>query len=120
MKVRAWRNMEWEQVTRGLARKIITGEKVMSAQVHLEKGARVPEHAHANEQISHILEGSLKFWVAGEILVLGPGDVLVIPPDVPHGVLALEETLVLDVFSPIRQDWLDHTDGYLRATDTDD
>jgi quercetin dioxygenase-like cupin family protein len=51
-------------------------------------------------------------------MVVRAGQVLVLPPNVPHGALALEASLLLDNFSPIRQDWLDHTDSYLRQAAT--
>jgi quercetin dioxygenase-like cupin family protein len=114
MKVQSWQDMEWEVVTEGLSRKIITGVNVMSAQVRLEKGTSVPEHAHHHEQISYVLQGAMKFGVPGEELIVRAGQVLVIPPNVPHRAEALEPSLVLDNFSPIRQDWLDGTDSYLR------
>jgi quercetin dioxygenase-like cupin family protein len=114
MKIHTWQEMEWEVVTPGLSRKIITGVNVMSAQVRLDKGTVVPEHAHRNEQITYLLQGALEFHVPGEQFQLHAGQVLVIPPDVPHRVVALEPSLVLDNFSPIRQDWLNHTDTYLQ------
>jgi quercetin dioxygenase-like cupin family protein len=117
MKAQSWQDMEWEIVTQGLARKIITGTNVMSAQVRLDIETVVPEHAHHNEQISYVMQGALRFTIAGEELTVNAGQVLVVPPHVPHGVVALEPSLVLDTFSPIRQDWLDHTDAYLRQPD---
>ena len=114
LKVHSWSAMAWEEVTEDIGRKIITGEKVMIAQVRLEKDALVPEHSHESEQISYIVEGALRFWVGGEELVLRSGEVLVIPSNVPHRALALEDTLDIDIFSPIRQDWLEHTDDYFR------
>jgi quercetin dioxygenase-like cupin family protein len=112
MQIHSWSDMAWEGVTHDISRRIITGANEMIAQVYLKKDALVPEHSHVSEQISYIVEGALKFWVGGEELVLKAGQVLVIPPNVPHKALALEDTLDLDIFSPIRQDWLDHTDTY--------
>lgn len=114
MKAQSWQEMEWEIVAPGLARKIITGTNVMSALVRLDKETVVPEHAHHHEQISYVMQGTLKFTVAGEEMTVAAGRVLVLPPHVSHGVVALESALVLDTFSPIRQDWLDGTDTYLR------
>lgn len=114
MEIHTWKNKPWEKVTDDISRKIISGENEMIAHVHLKKGAIVPEHAHVSEQITYILEGALKFWIFGEELIVGPGQVLVIPPNVPHKALALEDTLDVDIFSPIRRDWLDHTDTYFR------
>jgi quercetin dioxygenase-like cupin family protein len=116
MQVLKWKDMAWEAVTPEISRKIITGSNEMLAQVFLRKGVVVPEHAHTSEQITYILEGALRFWIGGEELDVHAGEVLVIPPDLPHKAMALEDTLDLDLFSPIRQDWLDKTDAYLRKS----
>jgi quercetin dioxygenase-like cupin family protein len=116
MQVLKWKDLTWEEVTPEISRKIVAGANEMLAQVFLRKGVVVPEHAHASEQITYILEGALKFWIADEELVVQAGEVLVIPPNLPHKAMALEDTLDLDLFSPIRQDWLDKTDAYLRES----
>jgi quercetin dioxygenase-like cupin family protein len=93
---------------------------MMLAQVYLDKGAIVPWHSHENEQLTWVLEGSLKFWIGKEgtvdleEVVVAAGDVLFIPSNVPHKAEALADTLDVDVFSPPRQDWLDHTDTYFQ------
>lgn len=87
----------------------------MIAHVYLAKGAIVPEHAHENEQITYILEGKLRFTLGDETVDVGAGEVLTIPPDVPHAAEALEDTLDVDVFTPPREDWLAGTDLYLRS-----
>ncbi len=112
MNVLSWNELPWEEVTSDISRKIITGKSEMIAHVLLKKGALVPEHSHVSEQITYILSGALKFRIAGEELLVSAGQVLVIPSGVPHMAVALEETLDVDIFSPIRQDWLDGTDTY--------
>ena len=102
-----------------IARKIISGDKAMVAQVYLAKGAIVPEHHHESEQITYILEGALKFEIGGKEIVVGKGQVLRIPSNVPHRAVALEDTLDLDIFSPIRHDWIKKDDDYLRRGETD-
>ncbi len=114
MEVQTWNDLAWERVTPEISRKIITGSNEMLAQVLLEKDAFVAEHSHPSEQITYILEGALKLWIGGREFVLRAGQVLVIPPNVPHKAVALERTLDLDIFSPIRQDWLDHMDQYFQ------
>ena len=112
-----WDSMPKEKVTDFLDRRLITGERMMLAHVYLKKGCIVPKHHHENEQLTYVLEGALKFWIGEDqqqSLVVGAGQVLVIPPNVPHQAEALEDTLDVDVFSPPRQDWLNHTDDYLR------
>ena len=97
-----------------ISRKVITGEKAMLAQVFLKKGAVVPEHQHESEQITYIVEGALKFELEGKEVIVRAGEVLHIPSNVPHRAVALEDTLDVDIFSPIRTDWLTNNDDYLR------
>jgi quercetin dioxygenase-like cupin family protein len=110
-----WDKMEKEVLSATIGRKIISGEKAMVAQVFLAKGAIVPEHSHESEQITYILEGALKFELEGKEVVVHKGEVLRIPSNVPHRAVALEDTLDLDIFSPIRHDWLIKDDAYLRG-----
>jgi quercetin dioxygenase-like cupin family protein len=110
-----WTDLPEERVTDQLSRRLVTGDRMMLAQVYLEAGCVVPKHSHENEQITWILEGALRFWIGehGEHeLVVRAGEVLHIPSNVPHRAEALERTLDVDIFSPPRQDWLDHTDSY--------
>ena len=109
-----WDDMEKEEVTDVIQRRLVTGEGVMLAHIYLDKGAVVPMHSHHNEQITYLLEGALKFWIGEERqeVVLRAGEVLHIPPHVPHQAEALEDCLDVDVFSPPREDWLDGTDHY--------
>lgn len=110
-----WDSMPREKVTDDIDRRLVTGERTMLAHVYLEKDALVPQHSHDNEQFTYILKGALHFWLGAdrsEEVVVRAGEVLHIPPNVPHEARALEDTVDLDVFTPIRQDWLDGTDSY--------
>jgi quercetin dioxygenase-like cupin family protein len=112
-----WEDMPREKLTELLDRRFITCERVMLAQVGLKKGCVVVRHSHENEQVSYVLQGALRFWLGEreeEERVVKAGEVMHVPPNLPHKVEALEDTLALDVFSPPRQDWLDGTDSYLR------
>jgi len=112
-----WNKMEKERVTNLIERRIVRGEKTMVAHVYLKQGAIVPKHSHENEQLTYILKGKLRFWVGeslSESFDVGPGEVLRLPANVPHRAEALEETIDVDIFSPPRQDWLDHTDTYFQ------
>ena len=112
-----WEEMPRESLSETLERRLITGERIMLAHVYLKKGSVVPRHSHDNEQFTYILEGALRFWIGedeAQTLEVRAGEVLCIPPNVPHKAEALEDTLDVDVFSPPRQDWLDKTDDYLR------
>jgi quercetin dioxygenase-like cupin family protein len=113
-----WDEITKESVTSDISRRLFTGERMMLAQVYLDRGAIVPWHSHENEQLTWVLEGALKFWIGEEgtadvkELVVGAGEVLFVPSGVPHKAEALADTLDVDVFGPPRRDWLDHTDTY--------
>jgi len=113
-----WDSMPLEKVTDVIDRRLVIGARSMLAHVYLKKGSVVPRHSHDNEQFTYILEGALKFWIGedqNEVVTVRAGEVLHIPSNVPHRAEALEDTLDLDVFTPIRQDWLDGTDSYFHA-----
>ena len=112
-----WDDMPMEEVKEGLGRRVVTGDRMMLAHWYMVRGTVVPLHAHDNEQIAHVLDGALKLRLGddeGEEVIVRTGEVLHIPSGLPHSALALEDTLVTDVFCPPRQDWLDGTDSYLR------
>jgi quercetin dioxygenase-like cupin family protein len=114
MQLLAWESVKKEILNDKLLRKVVSGEKVMVAQLRLFKDCLVPLHHHESEQISMVLQGALKFELEGREVMVCAGEVLVIPSNVPHSALAMEDTIGIDVFSPIRHDWLDGTDSYLR------
>jgi quercetin dioxygenase-like cupin family protein len=108
--------VELEALNPLLQRQFVVGRDIMLARVLLKKGCIVPEHSHVNEQLTYILEGALKFWIDGKELVVGAGEVLTIPSNMPHKAEALEDTVDLDVFSPPRADWINKDDRYLRGS----
>jgi quercetin dioxygenase-like cupin family protein len=110
-----WDSVELEDLNPLLQRQLVVGQNVMVARVLLKKGCIVPEHSHHNEQITYILEGALKFWIDGQELVVNAGEVLTIPPHMPHKAEAVEDTVDLDIFNPPREDWINKTDKYLRG-----
>jgi quercetin dioxygenase-like cupin family protein len=110
-----WNSVELEDLNPLLQRQMIVGQDIMVARVLMKKGCIVPEHSHHNEQVTYILEGALKFWIDGKEIVVNAGEVLTIPPHMPHKAEALVETVDLDVFTPPRADWLNRTDKYLRG-----
>lgn len=107
--------MELEQLNPLFDRQLLVGDKMMLSRIVLRKGCVVPLHQHENEQISYILEGALKFVIEEREIVVRSGEVLCIPPNLPHRAEALEDTLDLDIFYPPRADWLARTDDYLRG-----
>jgi quercetin dioxygenase-like cupin family protein len=109
-----WNMLEEEPLNPLLGRKTIHSQNATVARIRLRKGAVVPVHSHPNEQISMLESGAVRFTISGEERVLRAGDVLVIPPDAPHMVEAIEDSLAVDLFSPPREDWIRGDDAYLR------
>jgi quercetin dioxygenase-like cupin family protein len=109
-----WEHVALEDINPLFQRQLIVGQEIMLARVLLKKGCIIPLHSHVNEQLSYILEGALKFWIDDREIVVRAGQVLTIPPNMPHKAEALEDTVDLDIFHPPRADWLTKTDSYLR------
>jgi quercetin dioxygenase-like cupin family protein len=106
-----------ESVAPGLTRRFVTGERATFAIFNFTKGAVVPEHSHPNEQVSYIPSGHVRVTAGGRVHELRSGQVIVIPPNVPHSFEALEDTVDLDFFTPVRSDWLTGRDTYFKAQD---
>jgi len=111
----AWKDVEEEWLNPKISRRMVIGENAMLARLILKKGSFVPPHKHISEQISSVVAGSLEFKFGRKSVKVGPGEVLVIPPNVVHSALALEDTDAIDAFSPLREDWLSGDDSYLRT-----
>ena len=110
----SWKTMEIEQLNDKLSRQMISGENATISQLVLKKGAAVPRHSHINEQYSWIISGALKFVFDEREILVRAGDILVIPPNMPHSAVALEDTVDVDIFAPRREDWIRKEDSYLR------
>lgn len=118
-----WSEVPVEVMNPLLDRQFVNGVELTIARITLRKGAHVPLHSHANEQAASILSGRLRFVLHEPTesgthireVDLGPGEVLVIPPHVPHEAFASEDTINLDIFSPPRHDWITGDDAYLRG-----
>ena len=110
-----WAEAETEWLNPSISRRLAVGEKEMLGYVWLKKGAFVPAHKHASEQITFIMKGALKFTIGGKDYLVKTGEVLVIPSNVVHEAVALEDTDDFDCFSPLRRDWLTGKDQYLRT-----
>ncbi len=109
-----WKDIEIENLSSLIGRQLVVGTNLMVARVLLKKGAKVPLHSHFHEQVSYVLDGVLRFFIDGREIDVHSGEVLCIPPHAPHGAIALEDTVSVDIFTPPRQDWLDKDDAYLR------
>jgi len=109
-----WADVPNEQITSTIARRFVTGDSVTVGRFELKQGGIVPSHAHANEQISIVLSGALRFTIGGQDTIVRAGELMQIPGNAAHQVEVLEDTIVVDVFSPVRQDWIDKTDTYFK------
>jgi quercetin dioxygenase-like cupin family protein len=112
-----WNDMPRERLAERLERRYITGQHLTLAQFFLAKGCIVPVHEHESEQFAHVLSGCLRFRLGtdgAEVVDVAAGEVLVIPSHLPHAAEALEDSVVADAFSPVRSDWLEKRDDYLR------
>ncbi len=111
-----WNTIQIEELNPLIGRQFVVGRDIMVARVLLKKGAIVPEHSHLNEQVTYILEGALRFWIDGKVIVVKAGEVLTIPPNMPHKAEAIIDTVDIDVFNPPRADWINKDDSYLRGS----
>ncbi len=106
---------KWEELGDKLFRKYMYGSQGMIAMFKMDKGAKVPVHYHPNEQRTYILKGSVKVTMEGQDYIVKAGEVLIIPLNVPHEFVCLEDgTIDLEFFTPLRMDWLMGTDNYVK------
>ena len=111
-----WTAIPVEQMNPLVTRQVLHGSSITIARIGLAQGGTVPTHAHINEQIMNVISGRLKVILDGVEMVLEGGNSLVIAPNIPHSVEALEPTVAVDVFSPAREDWIRGDDAYLRQS----
>ncbi|MBP1994028.1 cupin domain-containing protein [Paenibacillus eucommiae] len=98
---------DWQQINELIRRKVFPpGEQIMSMLVDFKKGGTGPEHSHPHEQLGFVASGKIKITIAGVEHVLVAGEQIHVPSDQPHFVVALEDSLVLETFTPLREDLL--------------
>lgn len=95
------------QLGGGVSRKVLAySEELMSVEVRFEKGAVGAMHTHPHTQISYVLEGKFEATIDGETKIISKGDTYITLPDAPHGVTCLEAGALLDIFTPMRKDFV--------------
>lgn len=100
-------NQGYQEKLKGVMLKtLVHGEKTLLANIKLAKGAFIPPHRHIHEQSGFLVSGCLDFVIDREHFVAEPGDSWTIPGNIPHGVEALKESSIIEVFSPVREDYL--------------
>lgn len=105
MQLYSWDTLTKETIDDKLWRRFVSGQRITMAQFLFAKGGTVPRHQHENEQFTYVVEGTLRFTVGDEEVIVRHGEVPQIPPSVPHSALALDDTVDLEIFSPVRADW---------------
>ena len=101
------KDVKWEVPAPGMRRKIMAyDESLMLVRVEFEKGAVGTLHSHHHVQITHVESGMFEVEIAGEKKVLKAGDVFYVPPHAIHGAVCLEPGVLIDVFSPMREDFI--------------
>lgn len=86
-------------------RTLATGERMMISHVTLDKGAAVPMHKHPHEQVGYVVEGRMRMTIGSDVYEFEPGDSYFIPGDVEHDAVAVTDCVVLDIFSPPREEY---------------
>lgn len=99
------RKQEEKEMVPGFFVKFVHTANMTFAYWRIVEGASLPNHSHHHEQVANIIEGKMEFNLNGEVQVISPGDIVVIPPNVPHSGKALTECRILDVFHPAREDY---------------
>jgi quercetin dioxygenase-like cupin family protein len=110
-----WDDVPRQDLAPGIQRRFLTTDRMTIARFSLSRGGVVPSHSHDHEQVSYVVSGALRFRIAGEEILVRAGEALQIPSWAEHSVEVVEDTEVIDVFAPVRQDWVDGTDTYFKA-----
>jgi len=101
-----WDHLQWDAVMPGVRRKVVHADSFTMVLVELDPGIDTPAHTHPHEQATMVQEGSVAFTIQGETRIVGPGDVIRIPPDVEHGAVAQgKSALLIDLFVPQREEF---------------
>lgn len=97
----------YRQILPGITLKtLVHGEKTLLAEFRMEAGKSLPNHAHIYEQTGYLVKGRIRLTIGEETFDVGPGDTWSIPGNVPHGAETLEDAVAIEVFSPVREDYL--------------
>ena len=102
-----WNKVPSERIDEGIDRQMIVGRNLMICRLRFDPLVVTPEHTHPHEQMTLVVKGEVRFTVDGSEVIARPGDVLHFPPNNRHGATMLDgEVILIDIFSPIREDFL--------------
>lgn len=107
-------NMPIEELSDTISRQYIYSGQSMLVKWIFKKGAVVPLHHHVNEQITWITQGAVRVYSQGNEFIVKAGELIIFHPHVPHEFLALEDTIDIDFFTPVREDWINQSASYLQ------
>ena len=100
-------NAGYRQAVKGVSLKtLVHGEKTLFTEFHLEAGNTLPMHAHEQEQTGYLVSGAIRLSIGAETFDVEPGDSWCIPGNVEHGAQIIADSVAIEVFSPVRQDYL--------------
>ena len=103
-----WNKIPVEKIAAGIERQMVVGQNVMMCRFRFAPFVVTAEHSHPHEQMTLVVQGKVKFFISGEERIVSVGDILHFPPDNRHGATMLdEEVILIDIFSPIREDFLE-------------
>ncbi len=114
MRVLRWESLPAENISGTIRRQVVWGEQGTLARFRFEKGVHVSPHRHPAEQFTCLVAGSMRIRVGAEEVTMRAGDMVVVPSATEHEVWVLEDTEVIDFFSPARDDWRESDPVYLR------
>ncbi|HMB22964.1 MAG: cupin domain-containing protein [Chloroflexota bacterium] len=99
----------FQAVIKGISIKtLVVGEKTLLSEFHMEKGSQLPMHSHPQEQTGRLLKGRIILTIADEKAELNPGDCWIVPGNAMHCAEILEDSVAIEVFSPVREDYLQY------------
>lgn len=99
------KDIEQKEIVKGYKARFVHSETMTTAYWEVEAGAELPQHSHSNEQVSNVTKGKFEFNLDGERKMLEPGDVVVIPSNVPHSGKSVTDCFIIDTFHPVREDY---------------
>jgi len=99
------KDIEQKEIVKGYKARFVHSDKMTTAYWDVVAGAELPMHSHEHEQVSNVTNGQFEFNLDGEVKILEPGDVVLIPSNTPHSGKAITDCTIIDTFFPIREDY---------------
>lgn len=97
----------YKQVLEGVKIKtLVHGDKMLLTEFQLKQGSQLPQHAHSQDQTGHLIAGRIRLTIGEETSEMEPGDSWYVPGNIEHGAEILSDSIAIEVFSPIREDYL--------------